>query len=357
MAHVVRSFHPEARVPEGEAELAGLYHSVLHGKRVFLLMDNAAGRPQVEPLLPPRGCALLVTSRFRFSLPGLAAQDLDELPDADACVLLRRIAPRIGDEAADLARLCGGLPLALRLAGSALADRPDFTPAAYARRLAEAKERFGEVEASLALSYELLSAALQRLWRALAVFPGTFDAPAAAATWALERTAAEDALGSLVTSSLVAWEATVQRYRQHDLARLSADHRLEDAERAAAQQRHAAHFLEVLRRADSLFDKGGDSLKRGLSLFDAEWDNIRTGWAWTAAQPRDNREAAALCSGYPDLGTFFLPLRFHPKEEIRWREAALAAARHREDRKARRLQAGTSGRSTRNRATSCGPSS
>ena len=53
MAHVIRSFLPEARVPEGAAELAGLYRSVLHGRRVLLLMDNAARKEQVEPLMPP----------------------------------------------------------------------------------------------------------------------------------------------------------------------------------------------------------------------------------------------------------------------------------------------------------------
>ena len=71
MAHVIRAFDPEARLPGSEAELAPIYRSALHGKRVLLLMDNAADRDQVEPLIPPRGCAMLVTSRQRFTLPGL----------------------------------------------------------------------------------------------------------------------------------------------------------------------------------------------------------------------------------------------------------------------------------------------
>src|SRR6185295_5315675 len=93
MAHVVRSCHPEAWLPESEAELAGLYRSVLHGKRTLLLMDNAARRDQVEPLLPPKGSLLLVTSRFHFTLPGLFARDLDELSAEDARILLLKIAP------------------------------------------------------------------------------------------------------------------------------------------------------------------------------------------------------------------------------------------------------------------------
>src|SRR5439155_27369016 len=63
MAHVIRAYHPTAKLPEAEAEVRGLYQSVLHGQCALLLMDNAASREQVEPLIPPAHCALLVTSR------------------------------------------------------------------------------------------------------------------------------------------------------------------------------------------------------------------------------------------------------------------------------------------------------
>src|SRR6185295_16359914 len=128
---------------------------ILHGKRALLLIDNAREREQVEPLIPPAGSLLLVTSRFHFTLPGLVAQDLDELPEDDAHNLLLRITPRIGSAADEIARLCGHLPLALRLAGSALAERLELLPTDYARRLKDGKERLGPVEASLSLSYEL----------------------------------------------------------------------------------------------------------------------------------------------------------------------------------------------------------
>jgi hypothetical protein len=215
MAHVLRSFHPGLRAPEDGAELAGLYRSVLHGKRILLLMDNAAGKEQVEPLIPPAGCALLVTSRAHFRLPGATTRDLDELPEEDARALLRAIADRLEEaEAGEIARLCGRLPFALRLAGSALADRPDLSPADYARSLEGAQQRFGPVDASLALSVELLREDLRGRWYQLAVFPGTFDAEAAAAVWALEAAPAREALGELVTSSLLEWEAV--RYRLHE---------------------------------------------------------------------------------------------------------------------------------------------
>ena len=63
------------------------------------MLDNAASREEVEPLLPPKGCALLVTSRNKFALPGLTENDLDVLPLDDAKKLLLEICERIGDHA------------------------------------------------------------------------------------------------------------------------------------------------------------------------------------------------------------------------------------------------------------------
>ena len=66
MRHVIHTFHPEAELPASESERGGLYRSVLHGKRALLLLDDAANADQVQPLIPPASCALLVTSRRRF---------------------------------------------------------------------------------------------------------------------------------------------------------------------------------------------------------------------------------------------------------------------------------------------------
>jgi hypothetical protein len=114
LAHVVRAYHPAAKLPDSESELRGLYLSVLNGQRALLLMDNAANAEQVEPLIPPAGCLLLVTSRQHFTVPGLAAKNLDTLSAADARDLLLTIAPRIETQADEIATLCGHLPLALR---------------------------------------------------------------------------------------------------------------------------------------------------------------------------------------------------------------------------------------------------
>ncbi len=331
MAHVVRSYHPEAQLPESEAELAGLYRTILHGKRVLLLMDNAANREQVEPLIPPFDSLLLVTSRSHFALPGLVYRHLDELPLKDARGLLLKIAPRIGKEADQIAQLCGRLPLALRLAGSALAERPNLSPTDYTRRLKEGKEPFGPVEASLTASYELLNADRRHLWRLLAVFPGTFDAQAAVAVWELETDSTSEVLEDLTRSSLVEWEEKDERYRLHDLARSFADRHLEETEREATHRRHAEHYLKLLGAAEELYEQGGESIGRALWLFDSEWSNIQAGFTWASGHFLGAKAAVEICNTYPRAGTLLLGLRQHPRERICWRTLALAAARQLKD--------------------------
>ncbi len=333
MAHVIRAYHPTAQLPEGEEALAGLYFSVLHGQRVLLLMDNAANRQQVEPLIPPAGCTLLVTSRFHFALPGIVTKDLDELPQDDAEALLRSVAPRIGEAAEQVAALCGRLPLALRLAGSALAEKAWLSPGDYANRLTETKgERLGLIEASLATSYDLLNKKQRKRWRRLAVFPGSFDAAGAAAVWEVEVDSARDALGELIGASLVEYEG--ERYRLHDLARVFADSHLSGTERESARRRHSVHYERVLSDTSDLYLKGGASLLAGLALFDAEWGNVKAGQSWAAARAAEDTQAGGLCSDYPDAGVYCLSLRLHPREQIAWLDSALAAARSGQDRKA-----------------------
>ncbi len=86
-------------------------------------------------MLPPAGCSVIITSRLKFTLPGLAEKDLDILPAEEACELLLEIAPRIGSRADELARLCGYLPLALRNAASALAEKKDLKVSEYEQTL------------------------------------------------------------------------------------------------------------------------------------------------------------------------------------------------------------------------------
>jgi hypothetical protein len=203
MAQVIHAYRPIDRLPENHDELGGLYRSILAGKRVLLLLDNAAGKEQVEPLLPPPNCAVLITSRIKFTLPGLKETDLDVLPTDKARELLIGIAERIGDRAEDLAKLCGYLPLALRNAASALAERRDLVVGEYERLLSDKKKRLELVEASFSLSYDLLSPLRRKHWGRLSVFPEDFELNGAAAVWMMGRDPSAEAMSDLVKWSLL----------------------------------------------------------------------------------------------------------------------------------------------------------
>ncbi len=343
MAHVIHSLYPELRLPADEHEMHSLYYSVLFGKHILVLLDNARDAAQIYPLIPPPGSLLIVTSRQRFTLPGAFVFELGVLSRIDALGLLLKIAPRIGKQAAPIAELCAYLPLALRLTASALAERPDLRPANLVHSLSDSAKRLRltGVDASLTPIYDLLSPEEQVRWRALSVFPATFDLLAAADVWGLGPDPAQDRLSNLVRYSLVEFLPSSNggggRYRLHDLARVFTSVRLSKDERTTVEERHAVHYAGVLSMADHLFLQGGDSILRGLALFDLERANIEAGQQWAATIPWKDERAARLCSSYPGLGANLLEIRLHPQERMRWLEAGLAAARHLNDRYAEGL--------------------
>jgi tetratricopeptide (TPR) repeat protein len=338
MAHIVCAWHPMAQLPEHEAEMAPLYRSILDGKRALLLMDNASDAEQVEPLIPPAGCLLLVTSRKHFTLPALVGKNLDKLSAAEARALLLRIAPSLKKENPDqideLASLCGYLPLALRAVASALEEKKTIRPTDYANRLKTIGKHLllkvdpsieKNVGAALQSIYEQLSDELRQKLRLLSVFPDSFDLLASGAVCETLPAVAEDMLRELLSYSFIEFEETAQRYSLHDLIRLFAAQLLSAEERHAAQRRHAEHYLRVLGAADELYLRGGESMTRGLALFDAEWANIQAGHGWVVAN-QDDHAIAEWCWKYPDAGVHCLSLRQPPHERIRWLESALAAA-------------------------------
>ncbi len=347
MAQVVRAYNPTDRLPEDECELRGLYLSVLAGKNVLLLLDNAANKEQVEPLLPPIGCAVLVTSRNKFVLPGLREKDLDVLPAKEACELLLEIAGRIENRAEELAKLCGYLPLALRNAASILAERKDISVAEYERRLREKRVRLELVEASFSLSFDLLPSIKKRQWCRLSVFPEDFDRNGAAAVWMLDRQLSAEALSYLVKWSLLDFisypDSEEGRYKLHDLSRIFADSRLEPSERADSEQRYAKYYLKVLSEANRLYQNGGKNIIMGLELFDRDWTNIRSGQilvkGLTQNSGKTNNKtklkfALRMASSYASEGANILELRLHPHDRIYWLEIAIKAAQRMGDRNA-----------------------
>jgi len=339
MAQIIRAYNLVDRLPDKPGELRGLYHSVLAGKRVLLLLDNAAGGAQVEPMLPPTGCAVLITSRIKFVLPGLAEKDLDILPLDKSCELLLQIAPRIGSRAEELAKICGRLPLALRNAASALAEKLDLSVLEYQRRLKDKVALLELVQGSFSLSYDLLTPGRKKQWRSLSVFPDDFDRNAATAVLKMDLEPSAEAISDLVRWSLLDFipipDSGEGRYRLHDLARLFAESCLLGDEPADAKKKHSQYYSKVLLQAQKLYDKGGTNQLAGLKCFDREWTNIKVGQSWaknlilvsSKLSKSDLKSARQLANSYAGDGVTVLNLRLHPRENIDWLETGLNAAK------------------------------
>ncbi|MFC4508333.1 MULTISPECIES: AfsR/SARP family transcriptional regulator [Streptomyces] len=226
----------DSAIPDSLDERAALYRTVLDGRRVLVLLDNARDAAQVRPLLPGmEGCAALVTSRIRMvDLEGAHLVDLDVMAPDEALALFTRVVgeERVASErkaALDVVAACGFLPLAIRIAASRLAARRTWTVSVLAAKLADERRRLDElqagdlaVKATFELGYGQLEPAQARAFRLLGLADGP-DISLAAAAAALDLPAedTEDLLESLVDTSLLE-SAAPGRYRFHDLVRLYA---------------------------------------------------------------------------------------------------------------------------------------
>ncbi|MEU2282099.1 BTAD domain-containing putative transcriptional regulator [Streptomyces sp. NPDC013178] len=252
----------DSAVPDSLEERAALYRSVLDGRRVLVLLDNARDAAQVRPLLPgTAGCAALVTSRVRMvDLAGAHLVDLDVMSPDEALALFTKI---VGEErvaaereaALDVVAACGFLPLAIRIAASRLAARRTWTVSVLAAKLADERRRLDElqagdlaVKATFELGYGALEPAQARAFRLLGLADGPdISLTAAAAVLDLPVEETEDLLESLVDTSLLE-SAAPGRYRFHDLVRLYARACAErdeqpPGERAAAMSRLLDFYL------------------------------------------------------------------------------------------------------------------
>lgn len=327
-AQIIRSFLPEVRLPEHEVELTRLYQSVLSGKRALLLLDNAASAPQVTALLPPEGWLTIVTTRQSLSVNGMFTRHLQVLSPAESTAMLQRLVPRMSSvDAGRIAELCGNLPLALRVVAGTMRHQPGLLVSDFAVRLTTRQLRGPFVEGVLQSCYELLPPGLQQLWRFLAPFQASFDLQAAAAVWRMNPQTAADTLRQFDDFSLLEANKHTGRYRIHDLMLQFIDQRLIGEERRIAKHRFSSHYQSILHEADALYEQGGKWLKQGIDLLDLEWQNIQNAQIWARRHADDDRAACELCNSFPDAGKYVLSLRQHPRERIRWNEAALEASR------------------------------
>ncbi|MFI9557941.1 AfsR/SARP family transcriptional regulator [Nonomuraea endophytica] len=256
---------PGSRIPQRLAERTALYRSMLVGRRLLVVLDNAHSADQVRPLLPGSGtCRVIVTSRKRLS--GLVVQEgarpltLEVLPPADARLLLRRIAGQRrveddGDELSTLAELCDRLPLALRIAAAKLAvgsawSLGELTGSLRAERhrLNELRQDEEQLRNTFELSYLDLPQPARQAFRRIGLLQGVRDL----APWTLAALlhtslrGAEELCEELANAQMLQparRDASGQRrYTMHDLVRLFA---IERAEAEESQEQRA----EALTRA------------------------------------------------------------------------------------------------------------
>ncbi|MGW1139824.1 BTAD domain-containing putative transcriptional regulator [Streptomyces zhihengii] len=223
-----------SRIPAGSAEAAALYQSLLAGRRVLVVLDNAASTGQVRPLLPAgRDCGALVTGRAVLS-----ALDAEQIALRGLCpaASVAMLTLQVGEERAAaepealaaIAREAGGHALALRIAGARLAARPDLPVSCLAERLARrrlAEWTAGDLDlrACFAAGYDKLTdPAAARAFRILGrVHPGGMHLKSAAVWLGSDMASAEAALDELVAARLLE-SLGHGHFRMHRLLRLYA---------------------------------------------------------------------------------------------------------------------------------------
>ncbi|WP_157529484.1 helix-turn-helix domain-containing protein [Nocardia sp. NRRL S-836] len=263
----------DRQIPTNAEDKLSLYHSLLRDRTVLLVLDNALNEAQVRPLIGTSpGSMVLITSRS--TLTGLDVRHrltLDLLRLDRAVALLRAVAGerRLASEpeaAGRVAALCGGVPLALLIAGNRLASRPQWTVSHFADQLEDERRRLSvltagdlQVRSAFELSYQNLSPATAMTFRRLALIQGsdTGVEHAAVLTGQPEHVA-EQALDELADASLLGLGRAPGRYTRHDLLHVFALERLEldedPAVLAEVRDRVRHWLLAVATKAAQYFD-------------------------------------------------------------------------------------------------------
>lgn len=347
-------------------ELAARFRTYTNGRRILVLLDDAATVDQVRPLVPGgTTSAVLATSRrVLATLDGAIHVHLDPMLEREALDLFGRLlgsrAPAGDDAAAEVVRLCGRLPLAIRIAAARLAARPSWTTSTLAHTLVTARNRLDELEhsdlavrTSFEASLTSLSEEAIRLFSLLGlveVDDFTIESIAALTGGTIEQT--QDVLDSVVDAQLVE-VSRPGRYSLHDLIRLYArdlaGHRPE-SERTDAVRRLLHHYLATCRRAanllapareprleigpseDELVVSGRHFEGRGAAIewADAETNNLVPLVRQAAVDPEHRAVAAALAA----VATVLFNVRGPAHHMLRVNEVALEAAAQTADRTA-----------------------
>ena len=366
-------------IPRTLVEREKCFRSWAARRRVLIVLDNAGDEEQVRPLLPGgAGCAVLVTSRQALgALAGTHDMPLGMLPEGDAVALLDTLAgkdlqgdSRVQKERAaaeEIVRLCGYLPLAVRIAGGVLKGKRHWGLAAdYLPKLRDRRQRLGQlkqaggedVQASFDLSYAQLSELDRRLFAVLGAIPADFGLLLAAAVseGVASRGAGKESevavgIERLIDAQLVEVplmeNAATRRYRYHDLMRLYAQAKLAAGEQAAADERafdwywNAAGYFDYAFspkwRQEMAAQREGEGtaeekemavLQGALRWFEDERTHLIAAFEWGYEQQKYEKTISFAAN----LGQFFMARSYWQD----WEEThllALEAARKSENKK------------------------
>jgi tetratricopeptide (TPR) repeat protein len=330
---------------------------VYRGQRVLVVLDDVRHPEQLMGLDLPKGCGLLVTSELTLSVGGARSEVVLPLASQPAAALLVAISARslTQVEAEMLARLCGGLPLALVAVGGALlVDRTltvdsivDLLTSERRQLLRLRSYRDGEcVFAAFEASYAQLRASERRAFRRAAVFNGEFNEVAAreigalSDAWEVGRDALRSTdretypvgslLGELTQRNLLSYDESRKRYWMHSLVRDFARSKNKPDEWVASKTRHAVYFAELVRSLRMGRDES-DHLDELVAVFSREWPNIESGQEWAASQADNDDALSSACVRYATYGAPFLRLSglLESRREVQWLEEGLTLARRR----------------------------
>ncbi|WKD33672.1 tetratricopeptide repeat protein [Streptomyces xanthophaeus] len=283
---------PGDRIPEDLEGRTALWRSKLDGRRMLLLFDNAVDAAQIRPLLPASpGCLALITSRGRLlDLDGVEWVSIGMMEPEDSTSLMAETlgTTRVAAEpaaSAELAELCGHLPLALRIATARLRNRPRWTVRYLVERLRDEKRRMDElssgdrsVAATLRLSYLAMDEEYRTAFRILSLYPcaGT-DVHSAAALLGTAVRDAEDALEFLLDVHLVQ-QPDIGLYTFHDLVRSFAQSLRGPAtadDDAAAVERLLGYYLTTSDAACEVLFPSRERRPTGIPPYQGERPSFR----------------------------------------------------------------------------------
>lgn len=234
MMHVIRINYPTIQMPTAENELKGLYLSCFTNRKTILFIENAGSADQILSLMPSPVdmCLVVVTSRKNLALQhsllnqevNLIHKKLSPLSENDALLLLLKHIGENADEkqAREVVRLCGCLPLPIRIVGGLMTRRPNMTLQDMIRQLQNVDKRLELVDLSFEQVFHIMEKRQQLdLMGISSIFQGPFDLTAASEVlFGANSEQALERLGELLDNNLIEYSTITQRYSQNDLFRL-----------------------------------------------------------------------------------------------------------------------------------------